>query len=320
MNMTNLSIQNAYHHCETLAKSHYENFPVGSLLIPKAKRPHIWSIYAFARMADDFADEGYPSRNNFSDLNAWRDAIVSGEQKRLEQLDAWETQLKACYEGEPSHPIFIALAQTIRELQIPMKPLQDLLIAFKMDVTKRRYANWEEVLHYCQHSANPVGRLVLMVFGYQNEELFELSDAICTGLQLANFWQDISIDREKDRIYIPLDLLKKYNASDETVLDPSNNFEWGSLLRDLGKFTETFFIKGSSLPSRVKGQLSWELRTTWLGGMTILKRACMNHRRSISERPKVKKMDWVKILLKSFFPLFPASSSLSLDGRGLGRG
>lgn len=199
----NSEINEAYRYCEQMAKSHYENFPVGSLLIPKAKRPYVWSIYAFARSADDFADEGYPSRKDFPNDSAWKEKIISEENARLQKLNDWEKQSLEAAEGKASHPIFIALGQTIQDLKIPLQLLIDLLTAFKMDVTKRRYQNWEEVLFYCKHSADPVGRLILRIFGYNNPQLDEMSDAICTGLQLANFWQDIAVDREKDRIYIP---------------------------------------------------------------------------------------------------------------------
>jgi phytoene synthase len=299
--MNEISVQQAFDHCEKITKSHYENFPVGSLLIPKAKRPYIWSIYAFARGADDFADEGYPSRWNFRTDVQWRESIAQGEGNRLKKLGEWETQLKACYEGEPSHPIFIALAKTVRDLQIPIKPLADLLYAFKMDVTKRQYANWKELLHYCQHSANPVGQLVLRVFGYEDPELFELSDAICTGLQLANFWQDIAVDREKDRIYVPLETLHRFKLSEESIFKPLPQADWKGLYKELGDHTLPYFKKGAPLPHRVKGRLSWELRCTWLGGMTILKWACLNPHRQLAERPVIRGRDKLSILWKSLF-------------------
>ncbi len=314
------TIEIAYQHCEQIAKSHYENFPVGSMLIPKKQRPHVWAVYAFARGGDDFADENYPSRKNFSNLEEWRNAITRGEEKRRAQLKEWNDQLNACYQGNPSHPIFIALQKTIQDLKIPYQLLRDLLIAFEQDVVKRRYQNWEEILHYCKHSANPVGRLVLIIFGYRDEKLFELSDAICTALQLANFWQDVAVDLEKDRIYIPSDLLKKYEISEEFLFESDiipaeagiskvqsgdsclrRNDKVKNVLDELGQFTLSLFQKGKPLPKFVKGRLSWELKCTWLGGMTILKRSCFDEKRQQFERPKILTIDKLKILLKSFY-------------------
>ena len=251
----NSEINEAYRYCEQMAKSHYENFPVGSLLIPKAKRPYVWSIYAFARSADDFADEGYPSRKDFPNDSAWKEKIISEENARLQELNDWEKQSLEAAEGKASHPIFIALGQTIQDLKIPLQLLIDLLTAFKMDVTKRRYQNWEEVLFYCKHSADPVGRLILRIFGYNNPQLDEMSDAICTGLQLANFWQDIAVDREKDRIYIPQTLLEKYKIPSEMLFienNPGIAPQLSHLLQELGAFTLPLFLKGKDLPLKVR--------------------------------------------------------------------
>jgi len=295
------SLSEAYRHCEQMAKSHYENFPVGSLLIPKAQRPHVWSIYAFARSADDFADEGYPLRQDFPNEAAWREKILEQEPARLAKLDQWRRWLLESAEGQAEHPIFVALGHTIQELKIPVQLLDDLLTAFKMDVTRRRQENWEEVLHYCKHSANPVGRLVLRVFGYDDPALDEMSDAICTGLQLANFWQDIAVDREKDRIYIPQGLFAKHGLNLEDFFSAGEGFECSGLLAELGQFTLPLFMKGKDLPLRVRGRLSWELKCTWLGGMDILKRACFDEKRRGLERPKIGKADKLRLLCQSLF-------------------
>jgi len=296
-----MKIEEAYQFCERMAKSHYENFPVGSLMIPKEKRPYVWSIYAFARTADDFADENYPSRKDFSDDATWREAIRNGEAGRLEKLEEWGSELAACYEGTPTHPIFLALSKTIDDLKIPQRLLSDLLSAFRMDVTTRRHADWDSVLHYCRHSADPVGRLVLWTFGYRDEELFSLSDAICTGLQLANFWQDIAVDRDKDRIYIPQSVFERRGSSPEALFDPSARFPEGEILQDLFSFTVPFFQKGAPLPSKVTGRLGWELKLTWLGGMKILRAACGRGRGGFQERPALTTWDKFTILCRSFF-------------------
>jgi len=297
-----ISISEAYQHCENLAKSHYENFPVGAL-IPKKKRPYVWSIYAFARTADDLADENYPKRLQFSSREAWRAQIQKEEAARLKKLEHWSQELNAAAQGKAQHPIFIALQKTMADLQIPVQLLQDLLTAFKMDVVKRRYANWGEVMHYCKHSADPVGRLVLRVFAYQDEKLDQMSDAICSGLQLANFWQDIAVDREKDRFYIPQEVLNRYSLNVEDLFDVPEKVQAKAplLLKDLGDFTADLFRKGAFLPLQVKGKLRWELKCTWLGGITILKRACFDPNRQGFERPKIRHSDKFLILLRSLF-------------------
>jgi phytoene synthase len=186
------SLEEAYAYCRRMAEMHYENFPVGSLLIPKARRKYVYSIYAFARTADDFADEGYETTG-------------LTESDRLAALEDWQRRLGDCYAGNADHPVFVALAATIKELNLPDKLLSDLLSAFRQDVTKHRYANFDEVLDYCTRSANPVGRMILLLFNYRDEQLHRLSDHICTALQLANFWQDVSVDIRKDRVYLPED-------------------------------------------------------------------------------------------------------------------
>ncbi|MBL7685812.1 MAG: squalene synthase HpnC [Deltaproteobacteria bacterium] len=296
---------------ENLAKQHYENFPVGSFLIPKEKRPHIWNLYAFARAADDFADEGYPSRFSFSSMDEWRQTIEEGQKQRLDKLDFWEDQLKRCYESSPTHPTFISLEKTIDTLQIPDSLFLDLLKAFRMDVLQRRHQSFENLLFYCKHSANPVGRLVLWVFGHHDPSWLEESDAICTGLQLANFWQDIGVDLEKDRIYIPNELLMRHHISEADLFN--QRLRSPELLMDLWKETLPFFEKGKALPKKVPGRLSLELKCTWHGGVTILKRACLNPLRFLSDRPKISLSDKFLILAKSLFA-YPTHLDMKIAG------
>jgi len=185
---TGITLDEAFAHCESRVRGHYENFPVG-LWVPRDKRPYVHALYAFARAADDFADE------------------PMYEGMRAEKLDQWEARLHAAYEGRAEDPIFIALAETVRRLDIPKGLLLDLLSAFRQDTVQGRYATWDELLDYCRRSANPVGRLVLLVFDDRDPALPPLSDAICTGLQLANHWQDLAVDLRQDRIYAPRELL-----------------------------------------------------------------------------------------------------------------
>ena len=278
----------AYAYCERLARSHYENFPVGSLLIPAARRQHVYSIYAFARTADDFADEGY-------------EQAVLTENQRLESLTDWENQLNACLEGQATHPVFVALAATVRELQLPAQLLRDLLSAFKQDVVKHRYADFDEVLDYCQRSANPVGRLILRLFDYRAAHLDALSDSICTALQLANFWQDVAVDIEKDRVYLPQVDLERFGVS----LADLQARRCTSAYRELIKFqverTRQLFLRGRELPELVQGRLAIELRLTWHGGMRILELIEKQDYDTLSARPVLTGFDKVLLLARTLF-------------------
>ena len=276
------STAEAFAHCEQLARAHYENFPVGSLLIPKVKRQHVYSIYAFARTADDFADEG-----------EYEPAI------RLRQLNEWQTQLDECYAGRATHPIFIALAHTVKELQIEKSLLSDLLSAFKQDVAKRRYANFSEVLDYCTRSAHPVGRLILRLFDYRQPKLDELSDAICTALQLTNFWQDLAVDILKDRIYLPEDEMAAANLT----INDLRSRDASPALRQLIKFqvarTRELFERGKPLPDLVKGRLAVELRLTWYSGLRILELIEQQQFDTLARRPKLNTVDKFRLLTRA---------------------
>ena len=187
----------AFAHCEALARSHYENFPVASLALPRRIRPYVAAVYAFARTADDYADEGERT-----------------PEERLALLDAWEVMLHKAYEGDATHPVFVAITATAEETGMPKQLLLDLLHAFRMDVTVKRYRTFEDVLGYCRYSANPVGRLVLHLFGESRAETTTPSDAICTGLQLANFYQDYSVDLSRGRLYVPLDEMARFGYTE----------------------------------------------------------------------------------------------------------
>jgi squalene synthase HpnC len=278
----------AFAYCERLTRSHYENFPVGSFLIPAARRRHVYSIYAFARIADDFADENY-------DQADWT------QEKRLAALNEWEAQLVACYRGHASHPVFVALGATARELDLPAQLFHDLLAAFKQDVVQRRYHDFADVLAYCQRSANPVGRLILRLFDYHDARLDERSDFICTALQLANFWQDVAVDIAKDRVYLPQTDLERFGVHvadlEERRCTPA--------YRDLMKFqverTRDLFLRGRDLPALVRGRLAVELRLTWHGGMRILELIERQRYDTLSARPKLKRFDKLLLLARTLF-------------------
>jgi len=247
-------LQDSYAWCTAFATRHYENFPVGGRWIPRSKRKHVHAIYAFARIADDFADE----------------ARYKGS--RLDHLYQWREMLKACYEGQAEHPVFVALSDTTRNLEIPQLLLADLLTAFEQDVVKSRYRNFQEVVDYCSNSANPVGRLVLLIFGYHEENLHQLSDSICTGLQLANFWQDVAIDLKKDRIYLPQDEMARFEVDESMLQAGRMTPQIEALMEFQIKRTRELFLLGHPLPLKVNLLLGFELRLVWLGGMRILEK------------------------------------------------
>jgi squalene synthase HpnC len=279
-------LSEAYAHCANLTKAHYENFPVGSLLIPKQVRPHVHAIYAFARTADDIADEPGLSKP-----------------ERLAQLKNWKDKLDTCHKS-PDGPIFTALAHTIHTQQIPIQLLKDLLTAFLMDVEHDRHETLDELHHYCTYSANPVGRLILHLFGYHSAQVAHYSDAICTALQLANFWQDIAIDFSRNRIYLPKTEMQNFGVSEEDLQQKRVTPHFKALLTHLIQHTEKCFQSGKPLLSQVHGRLRYELRLTWLGGREILNKIQQNDFDIFHHRPKLQKNDLSRILYKAFWPFY----------------
>ena len=236
------SLTEAYAYCERLARSHYENFPVASRLLPAAMRPHIAAIYAFARIADDMADEGE------------RTAAA-----RLADLDAWGRRLDAVLRSPENDrreywQVFAALRHTIDACHLPVPLLHDLLSAFAQDVTVKDYATWEDLLDYSRRSANPVGRLVLRVAGYDRRELDEASDAVCSALQLANFWQDVRIDRAKGRLYIPASVWRPLGARVEDLDAGRMTDPWRAAFADVTMRTRALFVKGLPVVNGVRGR------------------------------------------------------------------
>jgi squalene synthase HpnC/squalene synthase HpnD len=235
-----------------LATGHYENFNVVSWFLPKRLHQHFYNLYAYCRWADDLGDE------------------VSDPNRALELLNWWEQELRACYAGKPLHPVFVALARTIRACGIPMEPFADLLVAFRQDQTVKRYATWDDMIGYCRYSANPVGRLVLFLCGYRDAERQRLSDATCTALQLANFWQDVSRDLEIGRIYIPLDALRAHGLEFADIEAKRFNEKYASLMRDLVARTRALFAEGMPLAASVAAELRVDIEMFSRGGIAVL--------------------------------------------------
>src|SRR5436305_15301619 len=193
------SVPEAYAYCERLARTHYENFSVATWFLPKRLRQHFFNVYAYCRISDELGDE------------------VGNAQQSLALLDQWEAELDECYDGAPRHPVFVALRETVHQLAIPKQPFADLLKAFRQDQSVSRNETFDDLLGYCRYSANPVGHLVLYVCGYRDAERQRLSDFTCTALQMANFWQDVSVDYQKGRIYLPLEDLHRFAVSESDI-------------------------------------------------------------------------------------------------------
>jgi len=248
-----VSLEEAEAFCRRLTSGHYENFSVASWLLPRRLRRHFANIYAYCRMADDFADESQSA------------------DEALRRLDAWQEQLAACYQGKARHPVFIALRRTILQFDIPVKPFQDLLDAFRQDQRQTRYRTWEELLEYCSRSANPVGRLVLCVIGHRDEHRQALSDSTCTALQLANFWQDVSRDFARGRVYIPSELLDLHGYTEASLAQGIVNARWVSLMKDLLERTRALFTQGLQLPPLLTGRTRLAVELFSRGGLSILR-------------------------------------------------
>jgi squalene synthase HpnC len=276
--------------CRHLAETHYENFHVATWFLPEKLRPHFHSIYAYCRVSDDLGDE------------------VGSKASALALLDFWGHELDACYAGRTRHPVFVALAETIRACGIPKEPFADLLTAFRQDQLVTRYANMAEVLGYCRYSANPVGRLVLYACGEASEEKFRLSDATCSALQLANFWQDVRVDWGKDRVYLPQDDMQRFGVSDATIAAGVATNEFRALLRHEVGYARSLFAQGLPLIGMVGRDLAIDLDLFSRGGLEILSAVERCNYDVLSARPAISKGSKLALgfraLCAKLFPFF----------------
>jgi squalene synthase HpnC len=278
----NRNLSNAYSKSLKFAISHYENFPVVSFLIPQNLRKHVAIIYWFARTADDYADEG-----NFS------------EGERLEKLNNFEYRTKKLIAGKAESDYEFALANTIQVRNLTVENFYNLIKAFRQDVIKNRYKNFDEVIDYCKHSANPVGRLILELFDIRNEEAFYFSDKICTALQLTNFLQDFSIDYKRGRIYLPQDEMDMLQINEKLFEDKENNHKLKQLVKSNVDRIQNIFDEGKKLFPLLSGRLKVEIIWTVAGGEEILDQIRKNDYNVLKNRPELSKARMVRLLLKS---------------------
>jgi len=275
--------EQAFAYCRKVALGHYENFSVVSWLLPRVLRPHMYAVYAYCRGVDDLGDE------------------AGGD--RLALLDDWEAELRRCYDGTPRDIRFVALRETIQTFDIPPEPFQRLIEANRRDQTVSRYRTFAELQEYCTYSANPAGHLVLYLFGYRDDERRRLSDATCTALQLANFWQDVSRDLEKGRIYIPLDDMERFGYSEAELLARRDNESFRRLIAFQVQRTRGLFREGLRLVPRVRGRLRLDLRLFSLGGLAVLDAIERMDYDVLSRRPTVSKARKAWLALRGLLPL-----------------
>src|SRR5215467_6635668 len=265
------SLKDAQDYCERLARTHYENFSVATWLLPKKLRQHFYNVYAYCRISDDLGDE------------------VGNPQQSLEMLAQWERELDACYAASPRHPVFVALKETVGQFGIPKHEFSDLLTAFRQDQTITRFETFEDVLGYCHYSANPVGHLVLYLCGYRDAERQHLSDFTCTALQLANFWQDVSVDYEKGRIYLPLEDLRRFGVTEEQIATKQNTPAFCSMMKFEVERARDWFHRGLPLVAKVDRDLAIDLDLFSRGGLEIINAIEKQGYAVLGDRPAISK-------------------------------
>ena len=279
----NKSIDEAEKFCRQIARSHYENFTVGSLFLPRHLKQHIYNVYAFSRIADDFADES------------------GSKDQNLSRLENWERMLIACYKGDLLHPVFIALINTIQTYGIPIELFQSLITAFRQDQTITRYETYKDLLGYCQNSANPVGRIYLYLFELAEKERFVSSDAVCSSLQLTNFWQDITIDWQKGRIYIPKQDMDRFGCSESDLngLKASQNFR--ELMRFEVDRTQKLFDSVKNLLDLLPKQAKFEIKLFIGGGEAMIESIRKLNYDTLAKRPVIGKRTKANLILKTLW-------------------
>src|SRR6266568_2217993 len=275
------SLEEARQYCERLARAHYENFSVATWFLPKHLRQHFFNLYAYCRISDDLGDE------------------VGNKTQSLQLLEQWEQELGACYAGSPRHPVFVALAETVATCKIPQQTFANLLTAFRRDQSVSRYETFEELLDYCRCSANPVGHLVLYVCGYRDAERQQLSDFTCTALQLANFWQDVTADYGKGRIYLPLEDLNRFGVAQADIATAQNTPAFCEMMRFEVNRTRDWFQQGLPLIAEVNRELAIDIELFSRGGQEILNAIERQNYRVLGRRPTISKTRKLALLARA---------------------
>jgi squalene synthase HpnC len=275
------SLEEARAYCERLARSHYENFSVATWFLPGRLRQHFYNVYAYCRISDDLGDE------------------VGDPQQSLELLDQWEAELNACYDGSPKHPVFVALAETVKQCGIPKHEFSDLLIAFRQDQTITRFETFDNILAYCRYSANPVGHLVLYLCGYSDFDRQQLSDYTCTALQLANFWQDVSVDYGKGRIYLPLEDLRRFGVTGDDIAQRRVTPQFIAMMKFEVERARDWFARGFPLVKNVNRELAIDLELFSRGGQEILHAIEQQGFDVLRSRPEISKSRKLLLVLRA---------------------
>ncbi len=286
------TLAEARQYCARLAHTHYENFSVATWFLPRSLRQHFFNVYAYCRISDDLGDE------------------VGDAAASLELLDQWQRELDACYAGSPKHPVFVALQETVAKFDIPKHEFSDLLMAFRQDQTVTRFETFDDVLAYCRNSANPVGHLVLYLCGYRDTERQQLSDFTCTALQLANFWQDVSVDYAKGRIYIPLEDMRRFPVSEEDLLAKRNTPAFCALMRFEVERTHDWFRRGLPLVKMVDRELAIDLELFSRGGQEILRAIERQGYAVLGNRPAISKSRKLALVARAAFGKLFAHTSV----------
>lgn len=301
-----ISIEDAFRYCERLAKTHYENFTVGSFLVPKALRRHVHAIYAYCRWVDDLGDEPFePLMESLAGANWMHEQIRSGTQslgpsQRMALLDRWEEELEACFTGTPTHPAMAALQHTVHAFHIPREPFLKLIEANRMEQRASRYSTYEDLLFYCDHSANPVGHLFLYLFGYSDKGMQELSDYTCTALQLTNFWQDVHRDYQIGRIYLPLEDMERFGYTEAELAQDVVNRNFTDLMAFEVQRAEELFQRGLPLVDMLEGKAKTDVALFTKGGMAVLEAIKKQRYDVLSRRPALSRWKKARLFLSTW--------------------
>jgi squalene synthase HpnC len=287
-------LDEAHAYTRWLATNHYENFHVVSFLLPKRLHQDFYNVYSYCRWADDLGDE------------------MGDRDESLRLLEWWRTGLDAMYDGCATHPVFVALMPTVEKYGIPRQPFADLIRAFVQDQKVTRYANWDELFGYCRNSANPVGRLVLYLYGYSDSERQRLSDATCTALQLANFWQDVTVDLLKDRVYIPLDIIQGHGYTVDELFARRFTPAFREVMREIVEKARGLFMEGLPLIGMVNRRLALDLDLFSRGGLQVLLKIEQQGYDVLAARPAISKSERVRLLLGSLARVAVGQTSRSV--------